>query len=106
MAAGATAGLDEALRHGALLLRRSPDLAAQQAREILAAHPRNADAYRLLAAALRRAGENEEAQSADLQAISASVHDPILQRIAQALLANDLPAAESLLRPRLWLEAP
>ncbi|MBV9883645.1 MAG: hypothetical protein JO276_11605, partial [Sphingomonadaceae bacterium] len=51
----------EALRRGALLIREDPRLAALQAREILAVSPRNADAFRLLGAALRRTGEAEEA---------------------------------------------
>ncbi|HEY0314534.1 MAG TPA: sulfotransferase [Allosphingosinicella sp.] len=35
------------------------------------------------------------------QALAAAVRDPVLVRAAQALLANDLPAAERLLRPHL-----
>jgi tetratricopeptide (TPR) repeat protein len=93
--------LDEALRHGARLMREDPRLAAAQAREILAVHPGNADAYRLLGAALRRTGEDEEAEQAELGAISASVGDPLLMRAADALLDNDLPVAEQLLRARL-----
>jgi len=91
----------EALRHGQRLLREQPALAARQAREILAAAPANADAYRLLGAALRRTGEDEEAEQAELAAISASIHDPALIRAAEALLDNDLAMAETLLRPRL-----
>ena len=91
----------EALRQGALLIREDPRLAARQAREILAVAPRNADAFRLLGAALRRTGEAEEAERAELDAIAASVGDPLLMRAAAALLDNDLPAAERLLRPRL-----
>jgi tetratricopeptide (TPR) repeat protein len=91
----------EALRQGALLMREDPRLAALQAREILGVSPRNADAYRLLGAALRRTGEAEEAERAELDAIAASVGDPALMRAAEALLDNDLPTAERMLRPRL-----
>jgi tetratricopeptide (TPR) repeat protein len=91
----------EALRRGALLMREDPRLAALQAREILIVSPRNADAFRLLGAALRRTGDGEEAERAELDAIAASVGDPVLMRAAEALLDNDLPTAERLLRPRL-----
>lgn len=101
MAAEAKATLAEALRHAARLLRDDPRLAALQAREIIEANPGDADAYRLLGAALRRTGDDEEAEAAELQAISASVRDPVLLAAAQALLDNDLPTAERLLRPRL-----
>src|ERR1700710_2365476 len=89
----------EALRQGVLLIREDPRLAVVQARAILGASPRNADAYRLLGAALRRTGDAEEAERAELDAIAASVGDPVLMRAAEALLDNDLPAAERPLRP-------
>jgi len=91
----------EALLQGARLMREDPRLAAQQARAILAVAPRNPDAFRLLGAALRRAGDVEEAERAELDAIAASVGDPVLMRAAEALLDNDLPTAERVLRPRL-----
>jgi tetratricopeptide (TPR) repeat protein len=91
----------EALRHGARLLGGDPRAAALQAREILAASPGNADAFRLLGAALRRTGDNEAAERAELDAISASVGDPELMRAAEALVADDLPVAERILRPLL-----
>jgi tetratricopeptide (TPR) repeat protein len=97
----ASGTVEEALRQGALLIREDPLLAAVQAREILGVSPRNADAYRLLAAALRRTGDAEEAERAELDAIAASVGDPVLMRAAEALLDNDLPTAERVLRPRL-----
>src|SRR3954471_22381791 len=97
----ASGTVTDALRRGALLIRTDASLAAVQAREILAISPRNADAFRLLGAALRRTGDAEEAERAELDAIAASVGDPVLMRAAEALLDNDLPAAEHLLRPRL-----
>jgi tetratricopeptide (TPR) repeat protein len=91
----------DALRRGAQLVREDPRRAARQARGILAAAPGNADAYRLLGAALRRTGEAEEAERAELDAISASVGDPQLIRAAEALLDNELAIAERILRPHL-----
>ena len=91
----------EALRLAGRLLRDDPALAAEQAREILHTAPRNADALRLLGAALRRTGEDEAAARAELDAIDASVHDPELMRAAEALLDNDLPAVETIIRQRL-----
>src|SRR5688500_9436231 len=101
MATEATGTVAEALRLGARLLRDNAPLAALQAREILRASPGNADAYRLLGAALRRSGEDEEAGAAELAAISASVRDPELMRAAEALVDNELAVAERILRPHL-----
>ena len=96
-----TANVAAALAHGRRLLAADPRLAAEQAREILASSPGNADAFRLLGVALRRSGDEQGANQAELAAIAASVRDPLLMRAAQALVANDLPAAESILRPLL-----
>jgi tetratricopeptide (TPR) repeat protein len=100
--AGAASGTaEEALRHGARLLRADPRAAAAQAREILRADPTSADAYRLLGAALRASGDEKAAEEAELEAVAASVHDPALMAAAAALVENDLPTAEGILRPRL-----
>jgi len=93
--------VEQALRHGQRLLREDARAAAEQAREILAVAPADADAYRLLGAALRRSGDDEAAEQAELDAIAVSVHDSDLVRAAEALLDNDLPVAETILRPRL-----
>ncbi|HEX8526100.1 sulfotransferase [Allosphingosinicella sp.] len=95
------ASVAEALGHCARLLGRDARSAAEQAREILAVEPGNADAFRLLGAALRRTGDDEGAERAELDAISASIHDPRLIRAAEALVANDLAVAERILRPHL-----
>ena len=87
-----------ALAHGRRLLENSPLLAAQQAREILASMPGNPDAYRLLGAALRQAGDDDGASEAELAAIAASKRDPELLRTGAALVENDLPTAEAILR--------
>ena len=86
--AGGTA--EEALRHGSRLLRADPRAAAAQAREILSAQPGNADAYRLLGEALRAAGEDEAAEQAELEAINASVRDPMLIKAGEAQVASSL----------------
>src|SRR5262245_36059157 len=101
MASEATGTISEALRLGARLIRDEPRLAAEQAREILRASPGNADAYRLLGAALRRNGDADEAEQAELDAIAASVNDPGLMHAASALVDNDLATAEHVLRPHL-----
>jgi tetratricopeptide (TPR) repeat protein len=101
MHGAATGTVEEALRLAGRLLRDDPALAAEQAREILKAAPGNADAFRLLGAALRRTGEDEAAKRAELDAIRVSVHDPVLMQAATALLDNDLPTVEDILRPRL-----
>jgi tetratricopeptide (TPR) repeat protein len=101
MAEGGVGTVAEALRLGARLLREDPRLAGLQAREILRAAPGNADAFRLLAAALRRTGDEQEAERAELDAIAASVRDPDLMRAAEALLDDELAVAEHILRPHL-----
>jgi tetratricopeptide (TPR) repeat protein len=101
MATEATATVAEALRHAARLLGEDARLAALQAREVLNASPDNAEAYRLLGAALRRTGDDHEAENAELAAIAASVRDPNLMRAAEALLDNELAVAERILRPHL-----
>ena len=91
----------KALADGRRLLRGAPRLAATRAREILASVPNSADAYRLLGEALRQIGDSDAASEAELAAISASVHDPEIMHAAHALVDNDLPEAEAVLRPLL-----
>jgi tetratricopeptide (TPR) repeat protein len=101
MDGGATGTVSEALLLTARLLREDAQAAAAQAREILRAAPGNADALRLLGAALRRTGDDAAAERAELDAIAFSVGDAELMRAAEALVDNDLAAAEHVLRPRL-----
>jgi tetratricopeptide (TPR) repeat protein len=93
--------IEKAIDHGARLLRFNPEAAAAQAREVLRVDQANADAFRLLGLALRRTGDDHGAREAELQAIGVSVRDPKLMRAAGALVENDLPTAEAILRPRL-----
>ncbi|TFI58733.1 sulfotransferase family protein [Sphingomonas parva] len=87
--------------HARRLLREDPRLAALQAREIVRAAPADAEAWRLLGRALRAAGEQQDAEAAELEAIAVSVHDPRLFEAASALLDGRLAVAERLLRPHL-----
>jgi tetratricopeptide (TPR) repeat protein len=98
---GGSGGLEQALANGVRLLRSDPKAAAAQAREILNVDPVQGDALRLLAAALRRTGQDDEAGQAELEAIKASAHNPILVDAAVAIRENRLNAAEHLLRPYL-----
>ena len=72
--------------------------AADEGRRRVRANPRDADGYRMLARALRQLGESEAANEAELAAIGLADHDPEIMRAHQAMLANDLPAAEAMLR--------
>jgi len=101
MARIGTGTVAEALRLGQRMLSREPEVAALQAREILRVDSANADAFRLLGAALRRSGDAEGAERAELDSISASIGDPVLIKAAEALLDNQLAVAEPLLRTRL-----
>jgi tetratricopeptide (TPR) repeat protein len=76
-------------------------LAAEEARRRLRANPRNAEAYRVLGRALRDLGEDAAANDAELAAIRCSADDPEINRAHQAMLANDLPTAEAILRSLL-----
>lgn len=100
-AAAPTGTVAQALALTQQALRSDPRMAALQAREILRADPHNADAWRLLGAALRQTGDARAAEEAELEAISASVRDPRLIEAAQALVENRLAVAERLLRPHL-----
>jgi tetratricopeptide (TPR) repeat protein len=91
----------EALAHGRHLLGLQPRLAEEQARAILDADPDHAGALRLLGAALRGRGEDDAALAAEVRAIAAARRDPVLMEAGAALVANDLGAAEPLLRGRL-----
>ena len=72
---------------------------AERARQAIAANPNDAEAYRELGAALRRIGDDQAANDAEMEAIYASSSDPQIRAAADALLANNLPAAEAILRP-------
>lgn len=79
----------------------NPAERAERARTFLKTHPGNADALRALGAALRGMGEDTAAEEAELGAIQASTRDPVLVEAAAALLDNNIPIAERVLRARL-----
>ena len=80
------------------LIEANPVAAVARAREMLEASPGDASAYRLLGAALRRLGQDDEASRAELSAIEASGNDPDLVRANDALKARDFARAEFVLR--------
>ncbi|WP_260484337.1 tetratricopeptide repeat-containing sulfotransferase family protein [Sphingomicrobium flavum] len=90
-----------AAAHGRRLLADRPDLAALQAQEILSANPHFPPALRLLGAARRALGDDEAASEAELAAIDASTGDAELIQAGAALVANELPVAERILKARL-----
>jgi tetratricopeptide (TPR) repeat protein len=87
-----------ALAEGRALLESDPARAAERARQVLANVPQNADALRLLGAALRRLGEDAAANDAEIAAIHASGNDPELVAAGEALLQQDYMTAEQILR--------
>lgn len=95
------AAREQVLAHGRRLLASQPRLAAAQAREIIRQRPHDGDALRLLAAALRKLGNDEEAGEVELASIDAAGHEPTLVRAAVAITEQRLNEAEHLLRP--WL---
>lgn len=90
--------LEVALAHTARLLRTDPQLAAEQAAEILKVVPNHPTAAHLLGMARR---ELENADALYAQHIRASLHDPRLLAAATALCDNRIPHAEALLREHL-----
>ena len=134
-----TGTLEFAMQHATRLLAAQPELAAEQAREILKAVPNHAPAEYLLAranarlgrgdeviAALRRTvklqpehpeawrlladhltaiGDAEGADAAYLRHVKASTRNPELLQAAGAMVKNDIPRAESLLKAHL-MKAP
>lgn len=83
------------------LVEDNPREAVRRLQPIAAANPRDGHILRLLGRALRRLGEDDQAAQAEMAAVRASAFDPEMVGIAQALLTNDLPAAEQGLRARL-----
>ncbi|MDX2277224.1 MAG: sulfotransferase [Hyphomonadaceae bacterium] len=75
---------------------------AKYAKEIGALSPdQRAQAWRAAAASLAASGQGALASEAHMQALAASVHDPLMAKAALALAKSDLPVAEPLLREQL-----
>ena len=72
--------------------------AAEEARARVRANPRDGDAFRALGRALRQLGDDKGANDAELAAIETSEFDPEIARAANAMVANDLPTAEGIVR--------
>ncbi|QPC98367.1 tetratricopeptide repeat-containing sulfotransferase family protein [Qipengyuania soli] len=85
----------------AALVESDPAAALPRLRAAVARDPALAPAHRLLARALRKLGEEAEADAADMAAVRATAADPEMLAIAIALQDGDLPQAEGLLRQRL-----
>jgi tetratricopeptide (TPR) repeat protein len=83
------------------LVADNPGEAVNQLRQIIKMDPHNAQAYRALGRALRSLGDATQAEEAEIAAVRATAFDPQMVEIADAMLANDLPTAEPLLRARL-----
>ncbi|MBW8754936.1 MAG: sulfotransferase [Sphingomonadales bacterium] len=83
------------------LLGEAPERALQASEALLQRDAADAEAHRLTARALRALGRQAEAETAELAAVDAATSDPELQRAAIALLDNQLPVAEPILRARL-----
>ena len=71
---------------------------AEDCRRAVDANPRDAESFRRLGKALRILGDPAAASEAEMAAIFASQHDPLIQRAASAMMRNDLPTAEGTLR--------
>jgi tetratricopeptide (TPR) repeat protein len=122
-AGAATGSVATAVAHAWRLLGRSPDLAAAQAREILAQIPGHAEArlilqiaqirnvarlepgrpgvWRTLGDLLTQAGDHAGADAAYLRHVETGVNDAELMQAGDALNRNALNLAEGLLRTRL-----
>jgi len=96
-----TGSLEMALANGQRLLAANPAAAAEQAREILSKNEHNSEALRLLARALHRLGQKQEAQRAEVKAVEAAAHNPTLVSVSRAILEGRLDEARNRLRPHL-----
>lgn len=94
----ATAAPPQSIRE---LAQRDPAAAVRHLRLVTAREPDNLGAQRMLGRLLRQLGREEEAARAEMAAVRGAARDPAMIAIAEALLANDLPAAEAGLRQRL-----
>ena len=91
----------EAIAHGYRLVDHDPAMAIRQATEILRQYPNDSKALCLMATARRAAGDDKAAQMAERAAVKAASADGELVEAASALVENDIPLAERLLKRRL-----
>lgn len=98
---GIDSSTDRQFAEATRLLDIDPSAAVERARDILRTEPAHGGALRLLAAALRRLERYDEAQRAEMEAISASALIPDLAQAARALAEGRQEQAEDLLLPYL-----
>ena len=77
------------------------DFAMQALRKALHLKPRHPDAWRVLADHLLATGDSTGADAAYARHIQCSTQNPQLQQAAAAMLKNDIPTAEALLKKHL-----
>lgn len=101
--ASEAAGSAQMLFQRGVAAARAGDAAAAVAalREAARLAPAATRVWRLLAAQLRKLGDDDAADAAKAEEIGASIHDPRLQQAALALLDNELHVAEPLLKQQL-----
>ncbi|QKG72816.1 tetratricopeptide repeat-containing sulfotransferase family protein [Erythrobacter mangrovi] len=85
----------------AALVESDPVAAVERLHAALTRDPGNAPAHRLMGRALRKLGDVEAAEAAELAAIRATTQDPQMIGIAVALADGKLGEAETMLRQRL-----
>lgn len=86
-----------ALKQARSLLAVSPAAAVKQARQMLDAHSQDPAVLRVIAAALRKLGEGNEAAELEKRAIQASIQSPAHRDAARAVAAGDTKRANKLL---------
>ena len=69
--------------------------------EIVRRHPEHPEAWRVLADHLMAIGQTAEADLAYSRHVQCATRDPLLRQAATAMLANDIPQAERLLKSHL-----
>ncbi|MFM7627661.1 MAG: tetratricopeptide repeat protein, partial [Gammaproteobacteria bacterium] len=77
------------------------DAAIAALREVLRQQPTHPEAWRVLAEHLMATGETAEADTAQARHVQCATRNPRLQQAAAAMLANDMPRAERLLKDHL-----
>jgi len=96
-----TGSKQEALENAMRLLPGQPEAAAEQARVVIEGDAECADAHLILAHALNRLGDTNQARSAEREAIELFSLDPSLLEAAMSLADSRVDVAEKLVRPRL-----
>jgi predicted Zn-dependent protease len=77
------------------------EAAIEALRELLRLQPTHPEAWRVLADHLMAIGETTEADDAYTRHVQCAAHNPSLRQAAAAMLANDMPSAERMLKDHL-----